>query len=64
LTERSTPSTPKASSVMRGDDAPGHLMSIAERHLQRAHEPVGEVGGGRVRWCVEAGFRSNYSRSL
>ena len=76
MTERSTPSTPKASLVMRGstvcisssvsfssttprcggerDDAAGDMVGFAERHLERLHEPVSEIGGG----CVAHARRS------
>ena len=31
-----------------GHDPSGNMMRFAERHLQRAHQPIGEIGRGRV----------------
>ncbi len=31
-----------------GHDPPGHVMGLAERHLEGAHQPVGEIRGGGV----------------
>ena len=38
---------PAAAPLRLGDDPPGDVVGVAERHAERAHEPVGEIGRGR-----------------
>ncbi len=39
------------------DDAARYVMGVAERLLQHAHEPVGEIGGGRITGLGSAAHR-------